>query len=716
MPESLLHASKRRIIYLALLAALSAVLMLLALVAPFLRDYFSPALEAGQVVEQEYRAPRAITYESQVLTAQRRDAAERAIMPIYTPPDMYVARQQLEHLRNALAFITSVRADQYASHAQKLDDMAALEDVYANLGLMNAILGLTDARWQTVQQEALAALEEVMSTTIRPEAVEEARSRIPALVSLSLSESQAMIVAQLAAAFVAPNSEYSEGLTADAREAARNAVQPVTRSYASGQMVVRRGEVVNDADIEALQQLGLAQPQQRWQDLVSAAGLALLAIVFMMIYAGRRQRFLGEDLRSAVSIALLFQVFLLSARLAIPAHTVIPYIFPIAAYSMTVAALFGAELAIVSSAPLAILVAYGLPNALDLTPYYMIGGLFGVLALGRARRLFTFFWAGAAVALSSAIVILVYRLPSPTSDLTGLATLAGAALFNGLASASITVLLQFLLAQLLGVTTSIQLIDLTRPDHPLLQILLRDAPGTYQHSLQVANLAEQAAERIGADPLLTRVGALYHDIGKTANPVFFIENQPPGFANPHDTLPPRESAAIIIRHVADGLELGRKYRLPRRILDFMGEHHGTAIARYQYVKAVKAAGGDESQVDIEQFRYPGLRPQSRETAVLMLADGSEARVRSERPLEQELLRTIIKEVIEARVSSGQLDDTDLTLRDLSAILDSFTATLRGIYHPRVIYPKLEQAESPDYIAEFLPQQADSTTEPLVDAS
>jgi putative nucleotidyltransferase with HDIG domain len=430
----------------------------------------------------------------------------------------------------------------------------------------------------------------------------------------------------------------------------------------------------------------------------------------MLIYINRRQRFLIDDMRSAALVVLLFLVFLISARLVIPAHTVVPYVFPVAAYGMTVAALFGAELAIVSSVPLAILAAYDLPYALDLTLYYMIGSLFGVLALGRARRLFTFFWAGVAVALSSVIVILVYRLPSPTSDLVGLATLAAAASFNGLASASITVLLQFLLAQLLGVTTSIQLMDLTRPDHPLLQVLLHNAPGTYQHSLQVANLAEQAAEQIDADPILTRVGALYHDIGKTAAPAFFIENQPPGFVNPHDTLPANESAAIIIRHVADGLELGRQHRLPRRVLDFISEHHGTAITRYQYVNAVKAAGGDETQVDIEQFRYPGPKPQSRETAVLMLADGCEARVRAERPDDQERLRKIIKEVINARVSSGQLDETNLTLRDLNTILDSFTATLRGIYHPRVEYPKLEPVNPSEQVVVTLAQQADTTAD------
>jgi hypothetical protein len=269
--------------------------------------------------------------------------------------------------------------------------------------------------------------------------------------------------------------------------------------------------------------------------------------------------------------------------------------------------------------------------------------------------------------------------------------LLGAALLNGIASASLTVILQFFLAQFLGMTTALQLMEISRPDHPLLQRLLRNAPGTYQHSLQVANLAEQAAERIGADPLLTRVGALYHDVGKVVNPMFFIENQVPGMQNPHDKLEATASAQIIIRHVPDGLELARKHRIPRRIQDFIAEHHGTMITRYQYAKAVEAANGDESEVNEAQFQYPGPRPGSRESAILMLADGSEARVRAENPKDDDELRKIVKSVVDNRVSSGQLDNTNMTLRDLDQITDSFSATLRGIYHPRIEYPKLERS-------------------------
>ena len=203
----------------------------------------------------------------------------------------------------------------------------------------------------------------------------------------------------------------------------------------------------------------------------------------------------------------------------------------------------------------------------------------------------------------------------------------------------------------------------------------------------MANLAEQAAECIHADPLLTRVGALFHDVGKAANPLFFVENQPPSQIDSHDDLKPEQSAQAIIRHVTDGLELARKYRLPLRLRDFIAEHHGTLLTRYQYNRAVQAAGGDPSGVEQDFFRYPGPTPRSKETILLMFADGVEARARAERPADDNEVRQLVRSVIESRRADGQLDDAPLSQRDLANIIESFVATLRVAYHPRLEYPK-----------------------------
>jgi len=711
MSDAAKQLPSRRTAYFVFLLIVSILVALLALMVPLVAPLYTPILQTGQVAQQDVQAPAAITFQSEVLTQQQQDAAARAVSPIYTSPDPSIARQQMESLRAALNFIATVRADTIATNEQKLNDLAALENIQMNQETAQAILSISDARWQAIQQESIVVLEQVMRGAIRDDRIEEVRRSVPTLVSLSLTEDQAEVVVAVVSAFIAPNSTYSESLTEAARQKAREMVAPVSRSYKAGETIVQRGQVITAPDLEALEVMGLVQARFNWKDVIGATAVTVLSILMIVLYLRRRANVIQEP-RAMTVFALLFLVFLLGGRLLIHNEPFISYLLPIAAYSMTVAVLFRIDLALVSTLPLVILVTYGTSNAAELHLYYLFSSYFGVLTLGSARRLTSFFRAGLAVAGCSAIISIARRPPLSISGWIPIYPLLGAALLNGIASASLTVILQFFLAQLLGMTTALQLMEVSRPDHPLLQLILRNASGTYQHSLQVANLAEQAAERIRADALLTRVGALYHDVGKVLNPMFFIENQLPGSPNPHDQLDPVTSATLIIHHVAEGEQLARRYRIPKRIRDFVVEHHGTMIARYQYARALEEAGGDESQVDIEKFRYPGPRPRSRETAILMLADGSEARVRAERPKDEQEMNRVIKAVIENRIAMGQLDETELTLEELEQIADSFTSTLRGMYHPRIEYPQLEKsATSPADTVPVPKAQGVSSTEP-----
>lgn len=650
-------------------------------------------LEAGDVSGQDILAPYAISYNSDILTEQLREAAVREVTAKYTTADTNVARNQLEHLRQALAYITTVRSDTYASTDEKQVDLAALQEVQLSQETALGILALNDPRWQTIQQEAIVVLEQVMRNTIRDSQLEIFRRSAVNIVSLSIPEDQAAIAAELAAAFIAPNSFFSESLTETTEQLAYESVAPVSISYATGETIIRRGEVVTAVDLEALQQYGLAEPDIRWQDYASSGILVLLSAILVIIFFRRNPELTGNPF-SLFIIALLFVVYLVAARLVLPIHPLTPFVYPLAAYALIIAGLFGAEPALVTMIPLIILGTYGHGNAYELILYYGISSLFGVLIPRQEQRIAGFIWVGLSVAASGAVVITTLRLLDSETTGVFLLTLLAMALLNGMIAAGFTVLIQFFLAPLLGRTTPLQLLELSRPDHPMLEFLLRNAPGTYQHSLQVANLAEQAAERIDADSLLTRVGALYHDIGKTQNSQFFIENQVPGQLDTHDNIDPEKTAGIIIKHVIEGVELAKKYKLPRRIQDFITEHHGTFKTRYQWTQAVKAVGGDKSLLDEKHFKYTGPRPQSRETALVMLADGSEARVRAKRPPNQEDLRAIIKDTVDTCLAAGQLDDTPLTLKELNIIVDSFTATLKGIYHPRVEYPTLDVPTRP----------------------
>jgi putative nucleotidyltransferase with HDIG domain len=526
-----------------------------------------------------------------------------------------------------------------------------------------------------------------MRRIIRDQEMDTVIRSIPSLVSLSLDETQAAIISELVEGFVTPNSLYDEEQTQAAQKAARDAVQPVTQEYKAGEIIVLRGQIVTEEQLEALRKFSLIEVPNPWQDYAGAAALVLMLASFVWLYFSRRRVQFLYSARSLVVVAVIFLLFMVGARLIIPDRTIIPYAFPLSGLGLLIATLFGVETGIVFSIVISLLVPYNLPNAFDLMPYYLLSALTGVLVLGAARRVWTFFRAGMAVAAAAIAMLVAFRLPYTTMDAVAIIQLALAAVFSGLAAASIALLLQYFLAQALGLTTALQLIEISRPDFPLLQFFLRNAPGTYQHSLQVANLAEQAAELIGADALLTRVGALFHDVGKSMNASFFIENQPQGEMNTHEDIDPAEAATTIITHVTDGVALARKYRLPRRIDDFILEHHGTMLTRYQFNQALEAAGGDKSKVDEKLFHYPGPSPRSRETALLMLADGSEARARAERPQDEESMRRIVLSTIEAAQKQGQLDNTQLTLRDLSIITDSFVNILRGTHHPRIAYPK-----------------------------
>jgi putative nucleotidyltransferase with HDIG domain len=669
-----------------------AVLSVAALALPATTRPGLYMLSSGDVSSDDIQSPSTITYTSEVLTEQARQQAAQTVPSVYLPVDTSINRQQLERLQVALSFINSVRDDDYADIAQKVLDLQALETIPISEDLATTIIALTSNQWTSVQTEASNVLQQAMRSSIREDQISSVINNLPSLISLSIPVEQNNVILSLVTPFITPNRLFSEELTEQARQEAMAGVLPVTVTYASGEIIVRRGQIITPAILEALAQSGLLQGENRWKNLGAVVCLVLVTFIFLIFFFNRERVASLEDFRAMGVIALLFILFLYTARLVIPYNAVLPYLFPIPAFALILVSLFNLEIGLIFSIALSILSGFNLSDTFSITLFYLLTSLTGIVILGKGRRIVNFFWAGIGIMLSGSAVILSFRLIDSYSDWTNTITLIGAALFNGFASASLSLLLQYFSSQILGVVTPLQLMDLSRPDHPLLQFLLLNAPGTYQHSLQVSNLAEQAAEAIGADPLLTKVGALYHDAGKAANPSFFIENQPPGTVNPHDTLSPVDSAKIIIRHVTDGVDLAEKYHIPHRLIDFIREHHGNHLTRYQYARALQVANNAVDTINTEPFRYPGPTPRSKETALLMLADGCEARARAERPRDDEELKKVIKKVIDYNQLEGQLDQTPLTLKDLQTVADSFFNTLKNLYHPRIQYPDYSAAE------------------------
>ncbi|MFQ5473630.1 MAG: HDIG domain-containing metalloprotein, partial [Dehalococcoidia bacterium] len=306
------------------------------------------------------------------------------------------------------------------------------------------------------------------------------------------------------------------------------------------------------------------------------------------------------------------------------------------------------------------------------------------------ERVNRYIFAGIATALVTFVMLFAFWLLLPNREGADVVWMIVASALGGGGTAILAIGATVTLGVAFGVTTRIQLMELSQLSHPLLRQLQDDAPGTFHHSVMVGTLAERAAHMVDADPLLARVGAYFHDIGKITNPRYYIENQTDD-VNPHDELEPEASARAIFAHIREGLALTKRHRIPPRVQAFVPEHHGTRLVVYFYRKALAA----DPATDPEVYRYAGPRPQSRETGIVMLADSVEAIVRASKDHSFEKIDELVDQVLAERIAERQLDDCDLTMRDLRTIAETFKATLRGIYHRRIEYPPSIEAKPPE---------------------
>ncbi len=678
---------KKGVTWWIVLRAILAGLVFVLVVSSVLIFEFLPVdriiLDEGDVSDSDIHAPREITYVSQTLTEEAKNRDAEAVTDIYDPPDARVARQQVTKVRQILDYVDSVRQDSYASPEQQRQWIEAIPDLGLLAAVVDQMLSLSEENWQAVQAETISVVDEAMSEEIRESQLDQARRRIPTLVGLQLSEVQAGIVSELARDLIKPNSFYNAEKTDEAKQLARESVTPASRTIVEGEIILRGGDIVTPLDMEALSALGLRQAEIEWQGVVGTIIFVLLITIILGLYLVRFRPEYWVRWRRLLLLLLLLVLFILAGKLMVSDQTTLSYLLPTAALSMLLTVLLGPQLAITVTVLFSVIVGFMAGGFLEVAIYALVGGLIASLSLSRVEKLNVFFWAGIYVALANLAVILAFRLPKQNYDTVQLLTLAGLSLINGGLSASLTLAGFYLLGTLFDITTSLQLMELARPTHPLLRQLLLKAPGTYHHSILVSNMAEEAAGRIGADALLARVGAYYHDIGKTIRPYFFVDNQMAG-VNVHERLDSRTSAQIIVSHVTDGLDLAKKYRLPNKVRDFISQHQGTGLATYFYRQAVESEGG---KVNEEDFRYPGPKPQTKETAIVMLADSCEAAVRAERPDSLEGIEELVRKVIGSKMSDRQLDECDLTLRDLDQVRGAFVKILQGVFHPRVKYPE-----------------------------
>jgi putative nucleotidyltransferase with HDIG domain len=660
------------------------------------------ALQIGDLAPTDIKAPKAISFPNPVLTGQAQQAARDAVQPQYdftSERAIAISTEQLAGFtRRVLPIDTAFEAGTTAEQRQALLN-DALPDLTAEA--RTDLLSLDGKRWNAVRAEAARILDLTERTELRDTETADVRLHLTERMAGGLSDSERQLAAQLISTLVVPNSSYSQALTDRAKDDAAAGVQPVVDRFVQGEVIARAGTKLDDVDIARIHALGLdtAAP-----DLAGIGGWLILTGLLIMLLLGWIWRFRPEFWhRSNVLflVALLVVIATFAVKLT-AGRAAMPFALPLAGVGILVTVLLDAEIAVVVTAVVAVLAGAVNGPSLELGTYVLLGGLAGILAIRRGDRLATFIEAGAAVFVAQALVVTAFSLLGER-DPTGVIQLIGAAGLSAGVAAVAAIGSFAVLGSVFGLLTVFQLLELANPSQPLLRRLLIETPGTYHHSLMVGNLAERAAEVIGADPLITRVAAYYHDIGKLANPAAFIENQAGG-ENVHDQLTPEESAQILKQHVADGIDLAYQSKLPKPLIAFIPQHHGTAIMSFFHAKARELAadayGGLTSEeghrvadaVDPRRYRHAGPKPQSREAALIMLADGVEASVRSLSSRDEPAIRSMVGRIIAERMEDGQFDECELTLRDLGRIEDAFVAQLLGMYHQRVAYPQNKVVE------------------------
>ena len=644
-------------------------------------------LAVGEIAPRDIRAQRDATFTSESRTEEARAQAADEVVPvtetIKSPTD-----NQEDQL---LAYDTMVRR---VARVLELRDRGSLEGDEVTDRLSNdapdipfawrqPVADIDTVRWEAIAAAGRTGVGTILADPVREDELFEARTRVRDLVTTDLEGAERELAGALAAAFVAPTEITDEEATAEQVAQARAEVPAVEVTVQAGQRIVNEGDPITIEQFEVLDALGLTRPRA---EVGTVVGQAIVSLLIASLLVGYLWRFEPEIWYRNRSVLLFFLAFVVSAvamRIAAD-RTLLAFVVPTTATVLLLGILLPGAAGAVMAVALAILAGVMNRDALELTVYVLVGGLASLLAITRAERLNAFVRVFFVVAAAQVAVVVAFGALEQR-DLAAQAQLVGVSVFNAAVSVALAAGTFAVLGNVFGIMTVFQMLELANPSNRLLRRLLLETPGTYHHSVMVGNLAERAAETIGADPLMARVAAYYHDVGKMKNPLAFIENQA-GAHNIHDDLNAETSARIIAGHIRDGIDLGYEHGLPVQVIGFIPQHHGTSVMSYFHGKALREAGGREDLVDERLYRYPGPKPQSREAAILMLADGVEASVRSLDEKDEESIREMVDRIVDARVEDGQLDDAELTLRDISQIKDAFVAQLLGMYHSRIKYP------------------------------
>ena len=653
-------------------------LFIIILSTDFISDKVS--FEVGQVSDRDIISPRTVAYVDSAKTKKLEAEVAASVANVYDI-DVSALGKVEDVVGSIFKTVRLVLIDKtLVSDEQKMGKIQENLTVPLPSKVLAGLSALDEKALVIAEEQAKTMLKKYFQRGIRDDDLEIARKNIVIETEeLGLGKNTEAAVAGMVQTLLQANFILNVRETDKRKQAAIMSIEPVRETVKKGQIMVRRGDVVTAEQIHGMEEVGLSKGHM---SEIRIFGLAIFVLIIMLLIVGYLYKFAFSVYQNDLQLVLLGLIILVTLLLSKAAHYYSDFVAPIATGALLAAILIDERVGLLVSVVLPLFFGIIAEYNLRAVSTVLIGSLIGVYSVSKMAHGYSLTRTGLCIAAVNFLVIGAtgFIEQANSSQILAQGVLG---IVNGIGTSVITIGILPYLENLFNITTPLKLLELARPNHPLLQRLLLDAPGTYHHSVMVGNLAETAAGHIGADPITVRVGAYYHDIGKIKRPYFFVENQV-GNENPHDKIAPSLSTLIITSHIKDGVDLCRDYRLPQVIVDIVQQHHGTMLVSYFYKQATENEHG-ECMMEAD-FRYEGPRPQSKEAALIMLADACEAAVRSISKPNANRIEATVRKLIRQRLHDGQLDECNLTLKDLNTIGDVYIRVLSSMFHKRIEYP------------------------------
>lgn len=640
------------------------------------------AVSIGDIASEDIRATKDIV--DTELTEKLKEEAKKSVDPRYRV-DTSVQVNIKEDIKKFFNIIKSFDEDD--SSEEKLKSLEDQNYVKLNTNDYKILLNQKIETNALLESNIYETINQVMSVGLREEEIEYEKSNINRTFQNfeNLPEELKTTGANIVNNTIKPNRTLDIETTQQKVEEASEQVEDVV--IKEGQIIVERSQRIDKKSYELLKKTGLIKEENGIDYGVILGSIifiiAIEIIVIGYLYIFERKVFYNTKLLAIVSVIFL-SVILISQLLS----TISGYLIPISIATMLVSIMVNPKFAILLNVVLSIVLGISTSSEISVIVVSLLGGVGGAFASVNTQQRYNIIITGLIVSGINVLTIIGFGLVN-NLEVNEFLRRVIYGFTNGIFSSIVAIGSLPLWESIFGVLTPLKLLELSNPNQPLLKRLLLEAPGTYHHSVLVGNLSESAAEVVNANPLLTRVGAYYHDVGKLKRPYFFKENQVMG-DNPHDKINANLSTLVITNHAKDGVSLAKSYKVPREITDIINQHHGTTLVAYFYHKALNEEDGEN--IEEERFRYEGPKPQTKEAAIIMLADSVEAAVRSMSAPNKGKIEVMVRNIIKSKLNDGQLDECSLTLKDLNNIGTAFTNVLMGIYHQRIEYPQLDLSE------------------------